>query len=451
MELHQNQNLLQTLSPQMIQSMKILRMNLQELHDYVGQLVLENPVLEYSDCAEQPEYENVSQDDFYGKLEWLAANDYQNMQYNCQDTEGEKRDFLANVGCVLDDGNNLKYYLFSQFEGLQFNTVLTGAIRFLVEHLDERGWLDADIYMLSRRAGISEVVFKRALAELQAADPAGVGARNLEECLKLQIGRIAGDHRLAEIIVEKYLAELAKGHLALIGKRTGAGKQAVQEACALIRTLNPYPCMGFSAPEKSVYIAPDIYIIDQGDCFKVTSNHAVLPQLRMNAYYLQVMRETTDRETRKFLLKKYSQAKWAIHNIEQRQATILSCAQYIVEKQDAFLRNRSQPLQPMTMQEVAHKLNIHESTVSRAVRDKYLQGPNGVYLLSFFFSRALGREETSPDAAKKLLKELIENEKIPLSDQKLCEEMRRRGCQIARRTVAKYREELGFPSAMSRR
>lgn len=449
--MHQNQNLLQTLSPQMIQSMKILQMNLQELHDYVGELLQENPVLEFSDQAAHTEYESAPEDDFYKRMDWLAANDHQNMQYDCQDAEEGKRDFLANIGCVLNDENDLRHYLLSQFEGLRLDPVLTAAIHFLVEHLDENGWLDADISLMARQAGMPQMVFERALAELQAADPAGVGARSLEECLKLQIGRIAGDHHLAEIIAENHLAELAKGHLAQISRRTGASRQAVQDACALIRTLHPYPCMGFSAPENPHYITPDIYLIDQGGRFEAASNHAVLPQLRMNAYYLRLMRETADRETREYLLQKSSQAKWVVHSIAQRQATILSCAQYIADKQEAFLRNSAKALKSMTMQELARKLNIHESTVSRAIRDKYLQGPNGMYPLSFFFSRALGQEETSSDAAKKLLKTLIENEETPLSDQKLCDEMRRRGCEVARRTVAKYREELGYPSAMSRR
>lgn len=449
MELYQSQR--QILSPRMMQLMEILQMDLQELHDYTGTLLQENPLLEISDQPEETGAGSAAEDSLDAKMDWPVVSSRPTALQNNAIAGDKPCRAWENVGGAPDSEHDLKQYLMMQFIGLRLDKELSDAIRLIVECLDEKGWLDADIHTIACQAGIPMPVFERALAEVQAAEPAGVGARSLAECLKLQIGRMAGDHHLAETIVESHLTELARGHFSLISKRIGVSRQAVWDACALIRTLDPYPCMGFAASEKPHYITPDICLVERNGRFQAISNHEMLPRLSMSRYYLQLMQETTDQKTRDYLRQKAEQAKWVVQSMEQRQATILNCAQYIADKQEAFLRDNARGLETMTMQELAQKLEIHESTVSRAIRGKYLQGPNGTYPMDFFFSRALGQEKDSVDSAKKMLKNLLENEQTPLSDQKLCEEMRRQGCEIARRTVAKYREELGFPSAMSRR
>lgn len=447
MELSQSQKQSQVLSPQMMQSMKILQMGLQELREYIEEAIQENPVLELPEPGEEPRRE----EDFARKLEWLEANDRQNAYYHLQDAEGEDSDPLANVGCFLDEEDDLNRYILSQFMGTDLEPEVMEALEFLVEQLDQNGWLDEELPVLAQAAGLSQRAMARALTELQAAEPAGVGARSLPECLRLQIQRRAGDHRLAEVIAERYLDELARGRYGAISRDLGAAEREVRSACDLIRTLNPRPGTGFAARENLVYITPDLVVTTLEDGFEITANDTAIPRLKLSSYYTQLMRETGDQEVREYLSGKANQAKWVVKSIEQRRSTLLQCARWVVERQEAFFRRGPGHLRPLTMGEVARSLGVHESTISRTVKDKYLQCDRGVYPLSYFFSRPLGREDASPEAAKALLRELVERESKPLSDQKLSEEMGRRGCAISRRTVAKYREELNIPNASGRK
>ena len=194
------------------------------------------------------------------------------------------------------------------------------------------------------------------------------------------------------------------------------------------------------------------------DHFEVLANDYFFPSLHMSGYYQQLMKDTEDQEVKDYLTSKVRQAKWVVRSIEQRRSTLLSCAQCILELQEPFFRKGPGHLSPMSLADVAQRLEVHESTVSRAIRDKYLQCSMGVYPLSYFFSRSLGgsgdgEEGASPEAAKILLRKLVEEEDKahPLSDQKLSQLMGEQGCVISRRTVAKYRDELGIPSTTGRR
>lgn len=442
MKLVQDQNTQQTLSTRMLQSVKILQMSAHELQQYVDEMMLGNPMLEHEEVT--PEQE-VSP---YDSLQWEIANDEQNAQYYTGDDDFG--DPLANLSNP-EGGNTLSVDLLSQFAGLQFGSEIFAAIRFLVERLDENGRLEEDIASQAAQVGISSSLFQRALTELQAAEPAGVGARSLEECLRLQIARQAGDHRLAERIAAAHLPDFARGRFTQIAKACNTSVEAVMAACEMIQRLNPHPCAGFASSKQPQYIIPDVRIFTQGDRFEIVPNPHASPHLRLNSYYLQLMQETGDREVRDYLIQKSNQAKWVLHSISQRQETILRCVHCVAERQSAFLRSRENPLKPLTMQEVANQLSVHESTVSRAIREKYVQTPSGVYSLSSLFTHTRGENEPSPETVHHLLKSLIEKEVVPLSDQQLCEAIRQQGCKISRRTIAKYRAEMGIPSAKLRR
>lgn len=447
MELRQTQKQTQTLTPQMVQSIKILQMDIQELREYVEEVFQENPMLELPEPQEQP----AVGEEVRRRLETLASNDWQNVYYHAQDAEGGQGDALSSVGCFLDEENDLKRYILSQFMGTELEPDVMRGVEFLLERLDPGGFLDESLSELAERAGLPGQVMERALIELQAADPAGVGARDVQECLRLQLERRAGDHRLAMTIVEGYLDHLAKNRYSTIGRALDVPEGEVKAACALIRSLNPKPGSGFALRENLVYITPDVLVAETRDHFEVSTNDAMLPRLRLSPYYKQLLRDTGDREVREYLTEKANQAKWVLRSIEQRQSTLLRCAGWIVEKQEDFFRFGPSRLRAVTMLDAARDLDVHESTVSRAVKDKYLQCDRGIYPLSYFFSRSLGREGVSPKAAKVLLRELVEGETVPLSDQKLCQEMAARGYTLSRRTVAKYREELGIPPAAGRK
>ena len=454
MELNLSQKQTQTLSPQMMQSMEILQMGSQELLEYIEEAVQENPVLE-------PEENYDKQDEFSilrRKLEWLESTDPQNRYYHQQDTEEEDNP-LKNYGTVEDEDENLYYYVLSQLRVLELDPQVMEAGVFLVESLNQNGWLDEPLEDLAADCGQPLTVMERALSAIQSLEPAGVGARNLAECLKLQLVRRTPVDQLAVRIVEDYLDALSKSRYGLIARELKVGTEEVRASCDRIRALNPRPGTGFAARENLTYINPDIIVVSFPDHFELLSNDYYFPTLHISGYYSRLMKESDDAQVKDYLTDKMRQAKWMVKAIEQRRSTLMACAECILERQETFFRKGPGHLVPLSLADVAGRIGVHESTVSRAVKDKYIQCSMGVYPLSYFFSRSLGthsaggEETASPDAAKALLKKLIagEDRKKPLSDQKLCQLMTEQGCPLSRRTVAKYRDELHIPSTAGRK
>ena len=454
MELNLSQKQTQTLSPQMMQSMEILQMGSQELLEYIEEAVQENPVLE-------PEENYDKQDEFSilrRKLEWLESTDPQNRYYHQQDTEEEDNP-LKNYGTVEDEDENLYYYVLSQLRVLELDPQVMEAGVFLVESLNQNGWLDEPLEDLAADCGQPLTVMERALSAIQSLEPAGVGARNLAECLKLQLVRRTPVDQLAVRIVEDYLDALSKSRYGLIARELKVSQEEVRASCDRIRKLNPRPGTGFAARENLTYINPDIIVVSFPDHFELLSNDYYFPTLHISGYYSRLMKESDDAQVKDYLTDKMRQAKWMVKAIEQRRSTLMACAECILERQETFFRKGPGHLVPLSLADVAGRIGVHESTVSRAVKDKYIQCSMGVYPLSYFFSRSLGthsaggEETASPDAAKALLKKLIagEDRKKPLSDQKLCQLMTEQGCPLSRRTVAKYRDELHIPSTAGRK
>lgn len=284
-----------------------------------------------------------------------------------------------------------------------------------------------------------------------------MGARDLAECLKLQLVRRTPVNELAVRIVERHLDALSKSRYGLIARELKASPEEVRAACDVIRSLNPRPGTGFAARENLTYINPDIIVVSFPDHFELLTNDYYFPTLNISGYYTRLMKESDDSQVKDYLTGKVRQAKWMVKAIEQRRSTLMACAECILEFQESFFRKGPGHLVPLSLADVAERIGVHESTVSRAVKEKYIQCSMGVYPLSYFFSRSLGPaagdEAASPDAAKALLKKLIagEDKKKPLSDQKLCELMSAQGCSLSRRTVAKYRDELHIPSTAGRK
>ncbi|MCQ4769233.1 RNA polymerase factor sigma-54 [Eubacteriales bacterium SGI.150] len=458
MELSMSMKQTQTLSPQMMQSMEILQMGSQELLEYIQDQVQENPVLEMEEKYGKGDDTAVLQ----RKLEWLESTDAQNRYYHQQDTEDDEKDPISNYGTVDEREENLYLYVLSQLEVMDLEPELLPVGRFLVESLNQNGWLDESVEDLAEELGKPVEEVEKALAAVQSLEPAGVGARNLSECLVLQLQRRHEDSELAIRIARDYLDPLSKSRYGLIAKSLGVCQEEVRTACDLIRTLNPRPGGGFAARENLVYINPDLFVVNFPDHFELLTNDYFFPDLNISGYYCRMLKSTEDNEVKDYLMGKVRQAKWVVHSIEQRRSTLLRCAECILELQEEFFRRGPGHLKPMCLADIAQKVGVHESTVSRTVRDKYLQCASGVYPLSYFFSRSLGapaarpgteENASSPDFAKALLKKLIcgEDKRKPLSDQKLCERMAREGCELSRRTVAKYRDELGIPSTTGRK
>ena len=393
MELQMEQKQTQTLSPQMLQSMEILQMGSQELLEYIEEAVQENPVLE-------PEERYDRQDEFSllrRKLEWLESTDPQNRYYHQQDTEDEGS-LLSNYGSVTDEDENLYHYVLSQVKMLELEPELEAAAAFLVESLNQNGWLDEPLESLAAEAGVPLERMERALEAVQGLEPAGVAARSLSECLRLQLIRRKPVDQLALNIAEGYLEALSKNRYGLIARELGVSQEEVRTACEQIRALNPRPGTGFASREHLTYITPDVIVVSFPDHFELLTNDYFFPTLNLSGYYTRLLKESDDPEVKDYLTGKVRQAKWVVRSIDQRRSTLMSCAKCILELQEPFFRKGPGHLRPLSLADVAAQMGVHESTVSRAVKDKYIQCTQGVYPLSYFFSRGLG-DRTGGDSA----------------------------------------------------
>lgn len=447
MELQQTQT--QKLSQRQLYSVELLRLSTLELEGYVRELAQENPMVELEDAPAQPQGEG--KDDLLGRLRWLEDNDRQNWFY--QKFSDEELDPLSRVGTSGGLEETLVSFLSRQLDRLRLEESEARLVRYLIYCLDDDGYLRTPLAELSRHGATSLSGLERALAVLKTLEPAGVGAAELSECLALQLERI-GETGPALAIVRDHLEALAKRHDRAIAAKLDITPAQVEEARRTIRELDPRPGAVFQRTEQVLYIQPDLVVEERDGSLTVRSARGERPPFRVSRYYQNLLKQTEDKEVREYLTDKLRQAENVRWAVEQRGNTLLRCAQVIVERQSAFFRSGPEALRPLRMGEVAQELGLHESTVSRAVREKYLQCPQGLYPLSWFFTRSAGAGEgVSGTAARKLLLRLIDGEDKakPMSDQQLCERMAREGCPISRRTVAKYREELGIPSASGRK
>ena len=436
------------LSPQMLQSMEILQMSTLELNEYIQELVQENPAVELTEPA-GPEDES---EELWRRMQSMAELDHQNRQYVTADRD--ELDPLARVGTDGGLRETLLIHLTRQLERSRASTLVLRGAQFLAASLDENGYLRDGLADLAQAAGLPVSVLEAGLRLLQALDPPGVGARNLSECLALQLQR-QGDEGLALAIVQTQLERLGRKQYHAIAQELGVRQEAVLAAEQKIQSLNPRPGSAFAGREEPGYLIPDLAVVETKEGLTVVYQSAYTPTLQMSGYYCNLQRQSTDPEVKQYLNDKIKQAQFAIQAVEQRRSTLLDCARAIVRRQESFFRNAGGSLLPLRLSDVAQELSIHESTVSRAIREKYLQCARGIYPLSFFFSREVGGsgEGNSAHQIKSRLTQLVaqEDKNCPLSDQKLCQLLEAEGCTISRRTVAKYRDELGLPSASGRR
>ncbi|MGN0968627.1 MAG: RNA polymerase factor sigma-54 [Oscillospiraceae bacterium] len=437
------QKQVQKLSPQMIQSMEILQMSSADLQEYVEELLLENPVLERE---ETPPVEEGSQ--LLGRLEWLAA-------HSRPERSAPDEDVRNAADAVADPAAESLYdHLSAQVPWSKLSPALRRGVECVLSGLNGNGWLDESTDELAARGGVSPAVITRAEDMVRQLEPAGVGARTLAQCLELQLER-RGEAGLALTIVRGHLEDMAKHHYNQIARATGAGRAEIQEACRLIRSLDPRPGGAFSGRETPGYITPDLLVAEESGQLVVCFADRSVPELKVSTYYRQLLHSSGEEQVQDYLAEKLRQADWVVKSIEQRRSTVLRCVRCIVARQEEFFRGVRGTPRPMTLADVAADTQMHESTVSRAVRDKYLQCARGLFPLNAFFSRALpsGQEDRCAGQAKAALRALIDREdkRAPLSDQKLCEALAGQDLILSRRTVAKYRDEMGIPSAPGRK
>ena len=334
---------------------------------------------------------------------------------------------------------------------LQLGTLLIG-------HLDESGYLKDSLESVAEAVGVELPPLEEALRLVQSFEPTGVGARDLRECLLLQLESRPDQHPLAKEVIRNHLGDLEGRQWERLADKLGVSPREVQAAVGFITTLEPKPGRTFGT-EDPRYITPDVYIVKVDDRFIVVLNDDGLPRLRISPYYRSLLanKAGNGREVREYLEGRMRSALWLIRSIEQRQRTLYKVADSLVKFQRKFLEDGITALRPLTLKEVAEDIGMHESTVSRVTTNKYIHTPQGLFELKYFFHR--GVPATSGDTVSSLkVKDLIhklltaEDGSRPLSDQKIVEILRREhGVEIARRTVAKYRGQLKIPSSSRRK
>ena len=441
----------QVLSPKMQQSVEIMQMNALALSEYAKELAEENPLLEWS---EEEETTEIRKEKLLQKLEWLEEADEQNRSLYRMEQEQEERE-REDSRFGRTEGQSLREYLLFQINILKIPEDNKKVLRFLAESTAESGYLEADaVECLIERYQLKETTAARILSEFQTLDPPGVGARDLRECLLIQLKQKNASPTTIKI-VETHLDDLAKNHLSRIAKALKLRQEELAAALDEIRGCQPKPGSGFAGEGAVEYVIPDILVERKGEELTVTVNGAMLPRLHISHAYVKLLREKADAETEEYIAQKLKQAEWALQCISRRESTLQQVAEYIVEHQKAFFLCPHGQLAPLRMADVAEGLDIHESTVSRGVKEKYLQCERGVFPLHAFFSKAMVKKEetVSVDSIKERLRTIIEeeNKQKPLSDRELTERLEAEGFQISRRTVAKYREAMGIAGASGRK
>lgn len=441
----------QVLSQRMQQSVEILQMNTLALSEYAKTLAEENPLLEWE---EEPPFGAERGERLLQKLEWLRENDEQNRGgYRVEEeNEGERE----NGRFGRRNAESLREYLLFQINILKEGERKKRVLRFLAESTEENGYLEAGALDVAKeRYHITAEQAEGLLHLLQTLDPPGVGARDLRECLLIQLKQ-KGASGSACRIAEDFLSELAKNRLGYIARKLGASEEAVCAAAEEIRGCEPKPGRGFFSGKPVEYVVPDVLVERERDELTVMLNGFAAPRLRLSYSYVKLLRQGAGAETEEYIAKKLKQAEWALQCIAKRESTLKQTAEEIVERQKEFFLRMDGQLRPLRMADVAQSIGVHESTVSRAVKDKYLQCDRGVYPLAAFFSTALatgGTDAVSADSVKQRLRALIEREDKtkPLSDRELTELLQGEGVRISRRTVAKYREGMGIAGAAGRK
>jgi RNA polymerase sigma-54 factor len=422
LNLEQKQQLIMT--PQLQMAIELLQFSSLELEEYINEELKENPLLERLEREEDGEK----------GLDYAIDREDNGLNYE---------NFVAYKPNLLE-------YLESQlYLVLEDDEINIG--KYIIGNLDEHGFLTISPEELAKNLDKSYEKVESVLKRIQYLDPVGIAASNIQETLLIQLESLMLDTDLAERIVRDYFQELTEQNYEKILKGIKDDEQKIKGAINLIKTLNPYPASGFSRGEDVKYIVPDLIVKEVNGDFVVISNENLSPTLRINKYYYNLLQEKGS-EAYEFLQKKYRAALWLIRSIEQRRLTIYRIAEAIVKKQEDFLRLGIKHMTPMTMQDIASILNMHESTVSRATTEKYLQTPQGLFELKFFFNR--GVSNLSSVSIKAIITDLIKNEdpSQPLSDNDIAVLLKEtHNMDLSRRTVAKYRSELGLPSSNKRR
>lgn len=481
-QLKMSQQLVMT--PQLKLSLKILQITRLELMDLVRDELEENPVLEATQISEDESGKTDSEekdttDENNGEdFDWQSyieeIDNYKpssvDFSVNNEDNEG-----LNDINGL--SGEDLNEFLLWQLQGVMpgmfEDESFYNLCKFIIGNIDERGYLtlvdnkegelrDGELEVLVlkeliKESGDSHDIVDDALSLIQSFDPPGVGARSTRECLLIQARSLLKRNAIAEAIIKDYLHLLGAKKYKEIGKALKVTLEEIYSAASFItEELNPVPSKGYGR-DQSATVIPDAYVVKVGGEYIINANDDGMPRLKISRYYKDLLKSGSNiGEAKNYIKERLNSALWLIKSIQQRQRTLYRVVESIVKFQRDFLDSGLQSLKPLVLRDVAEDIEVHESTVSRVTNGKYMHTPQGVFELKFFFTNALTNEEgdiSTPEFIKGRMDKLLkaENKKSPLSDQKIVELLKGDGIELARRTVAKYREDMGYLSSSKRK
>ncbi len=481
-ELRQRQTQSLVLAPQLVQSLKILQVAALDLRSVIQEELQNNPTLEEvlptdgvsldqerdaeaaSNTGDSPEGEPAEgreEMDFSKEFEILGkldqdwrdhlANAGGNQPHTAEDAERRQHFFDS-----LVSETSLQEHLMGQAELADISPAAVEAMRHLVGSLDDRGFLTQTPNDLALQSGLPLEAMQEAVRLLKTFEPPGLGAKDLAECLILQLQAKGRGGSLAARIVRDHYALLTRRRIPDIARRVGVSVEKIQDAIAEIGALDPAPGRRFAEDNNRV-VVPDVTVEPDGDGWKIHLNHDYIPRLRISPIYRDLIAKgTLSKQEGQYLRERINSGKFLINSIAQRQQTIERITREILKAQAGFFQHGVAQLHPLTMTQIADVVGVHDTTVSRAIANKFIKTPHGVFDFKFFFTpgyRAEGGDTVSNTSVKEMIADLIagEDRSHPLSDQEIVSRLKEKGLSVARRTVAKYREELGLLSSNLRR
>jgi RNA polymerase sigma-54 factor len=497
MQLGQKLAQVQVMSPQMQQSLALLQAPMLDLQAMVNKELQENPVLEEllpdekpvtddenesggeligkpdeNEAAEPPadtkvdptdESNDEPYDDFQVEMERLAElseewRDHFNASHIApisrpSEDDEERRQYMFES---LASGTSLQEHLFGQAHLSDLDGEEMRVAEVIIGSIDENGFLQATREELIEASGKDADIVDEVLSVIRSFEPAGVGAMDLRECLLLQLERIGKIDSLEHRVVDQHMDALGRRRLVEIARAIEVGIDEMQEIAENISHLDPRPGSAYQETSE-IYVAPEVFVVRKDDQWEVSSNREEMPQLRISNSYKDLLMEAKDsKDVREYIRGKIRDGNFLIKSIHQRQDTILKIGKEIVVRQSDFMDEGVRHLKPMTMSEIAEKVGVHETTVSRAVSGKYMQTPQGLFEMRYFFTGSIQTDDgkgVSNTSVKQMIASLVENEEKskPLSDEAIVKLLGKKKVKIARRTVAKYRGELGILASSMRR
>ena len=460
------------LTPSLQQAIKLLPMSTLELADLLNQEMVENPLLEEVPTEELQPAEQQQQQEKPADQQpadkgdsWDDADyeyffgDYLDDGYRSR-TPSEVKE-LPPIENTLSTGQSLSSHLLWQLSMQTDEPILREIGEAIIGNLDDDGYLVASVEEIAAMGEWPVADVERALQHVQTFDPIGVAARDLQECLWLQIRHLGLEGTPTEKIVTEHLRLLQNHQVPEIARKLGISLDDLKEHVEIIRNLDPKPGSRYN-PSQSQYVIPDVYVVKVEDQYVAALNEEGLPQLRISPVYRRLLDKTgagggeQNDETRAYVKDKFRSALWLIKSVDQRQKTIHKVATSIINFQREFLDHGIEYLRPLVLRDVANDIGMHESTVSRVVNNKYMHTPQGVFELKYFFHSGISSsfgESVSSVTIKQRIRKIIENEdpRKPLSDSKIVSILQKEGLMLARRTIAKYREELKIPTSNQRK